>query len=328
MPDIRLIDGKTIRELLTMDLCIEAMREAMIAATNKTIEIPPRLWAPLYDKSGSLGLMPGSASAPPIYGAKVVGLHPDNPAKGRPTVQGFVILFDHETGAPTAIVDGAAITAIRTAAVSGLATKLLAREDAASHGVLGTGVQAQSHAEAILTARPTIKEIVIWGRDTNKAKALADTIRARTRVNARAAEKAEDAAACDVVSTVTAAKTPILRGAWLRAGAHVNLVGPHDPKHREADTEAITRSSVFVDLFESAMAEAGDILIPIAEDAFSADRIVGEIGAVAQGSVRGRADANEITMFKSLGVIAQDLYASQAVLRVAAESGAGTVVNF
>ncbi len=328
MPDVRLIDGKTVRNLLTMDLCIEAMRDAMIAATNKTVDMPPRLWAPLFDESGSLGLMPGSASEPPMYGAKVVSLHPDNPATGRPTIQGFVILFDHETGAPTAILDGAEITSIRTAAVSGLATKLLARPDVETHGVFGTGVQAQTHAEAIVAARPSIRETVIWGRNEDKAKTVAKAIAERTGVNARATANAEEAAACDVLSTVTSAQKPILQGAWLREGAHINLVGPHNPEHREADTETIARASVFVDLVESAMAEAGDILIPITEGAFSANKIVGEIGDVAQGRVRGRASPDEITVFKSLGVVAQDLYAAEALLRVARASDAGTLVKF
>ena len=328
MPDIHLIDGKTVRDLLTMDLCIEVMGKAVIAATNKSIALPPRMWMPLYDKSGSLGLMPGSASEQSIYGVKVVGLHPDNPQEGRPTVQGFVALFEHETGAPVAIINAAELTAIRTAAVSGLATKLLARPDVERHGILGTGAQALTHAEAILSARPSVKETVIWGRDVSKAKAVADAIKERTGVNARATEHAEDAAACDVVTTVTGAKTPILRGAWLPDGAHINLVGSHEPNRREADTLTITRSSVFVDLRESALAEAGDLLIPIEEGALSADDIVGEIGAVAQGRVRGRIDADEVTLFKSLGNIAQDIYAADALLRKAVNSGVGAIVEF
>jgi ornithine cyclodeaminase/alanine dehydrogenase-like protein (mu-crystallin family) len=227
-----------------------------------------------------------------------------------------------------ALLDGAEITALRTAAVSGLATRLLARPDAGSHGILGTGVQARMHIDAIHAARPLATEVRVWGRDHARTKAFAVQESTRTGHAVRAVPSAREAAECDIVSTTTGAALPVLEGHWLHAGTHVNLVGAHRPTEREADTATITRASVYVDLMESAMNEAGDLLLPIAEGAFARDRIVGDLGQLAAGQIPGRTSAAQITLFKSLGVVAQDLFAAWAVLQRAVQADAGTVVNF
>jgi ornithine cyclodeaminase len=288
--------------------------------------MPLRLFTPLADDSGSLGLMPGSALDPPFFGAKVISLRFDNPAKGLPTVQGYVSLFDHDTGTPVALIEGSSVTAIRTAAASGLATRELARQDARSHGVFGTGVQAVTHIDAVACVRE-IDRVVVWGRDADKARRFAAQQSARTRLEVTATDDPAYAARCDVVSTVTAATQPILRGEWLQPGCHLNLVGVHTPDAREVDTDAVRRSRVYVDLMESAMNEAGDLLVPIAEGTIDEAHILGEIGQVLAGAVPGRTGDGDITLYKSLGIVAQDLFAAARVYARALEDGAGVEVD-
>lgn len=327
MTSLLVLDGGCVRRVLPMRECVSAMREAMVAVSNRAVATPLRQIMPLKDGSGFLALMPGSAVTPPAFGAKLVSLMPNNPAVGRPAIQGFVALFDHETGAPRALLDGASLTALRTAAVSGLATELLSRADVRSHGVFGSGVQAVTHAQAVLAVRPGIEETLVWGRSVENAERAASEIAATTGSLARAVVAAEDAAACDVVSTVTASPEPILKGAWLRAGTHVNLVGSHMPNKREADTALIGRSAVYVDVIESALSEAGDLLMPIQEGAFSADVIRGEIGALASGRIAGRRNQEEVTVYKSLGVFAQDLFAGWRAYERALALGEGTEIS-
>lgn len=322
MHSIPFFYASTIERLLSMDRCIDMMKDAMIAATEKAIVAPPRLIVPLHDESGLFALMPGSARTPAIFGAKIISLLPANPHKGRPAIQGFVCLFDHETGAPIAFLEGSAITAIRTAGVSGLATRLLARADVETHGIFGTGVQARAHAASIKAARPSIAHTLVWGRSFKKARAVAADISAQLGIHAEAVAEPQAVAACDVISTVTASPTPVIEGGWIRSGAHMNLVGAHSKSTREADTETILRSKNYVDLYESAQNEAGELLMPIEEGAFSMDQVVGEIGALAQGKIEGRGSDEDITCYHSVGVFAQDLYAAHAVLEVANFSGA------
>jgi ornithine cyclodeaminase len=326
--NLTILDAAAVRRLLPMSDCIAAMRQAMVAVSQGSVNIPPRIVASLPDGSGYFFAMPGSAQHPALDGAKVLTLLPANPAAGRPTIQGVVLLFDHATGAPQALIDGAEITAMRTAAASGLATQLLARADAASHGVLGIGVQAGVHIDAIQVARPGVAEVRVWGRDAASAQAFALAQSARTGLRVLAVHDAALACACDIVSVVTGATQPVLQGAWLQPGAHVNLVGAHQRTHREADTAAITRAAVYVDLMASALSEAGDLLIPIDEGAFDSTRIVGEIGQLAAGQVPGRAGDQQITLYKSLGVVAQDLFAAWATLQRALAEGQGVTVPF
>jgi ornithine cyclodeaminase len=321
-----IINRKEVERLLPIAACIDVMADAMRAASSGAVSMPLRLFTPLADDSGSLGLMPGSTLEPPYFGAKVISLRFDNPAKGLPTVQGYVSLFEHDTGTPVALIEGSSVTAIRTAAASGLATRELARQAARSHGVFGTGVQAVTHIDAVACVRD-IDRVVVWGRDPEKVRRFAAQQSARTELEVIATDDPAEAAACDVVSTVTAANEPVLEGEWLRPGCHVNLVGVHTPDAREADTEAVRRARVYVDLMESAMNEAGDLLIPIAEGAIGKAHILGEIGQVLAGAVAGRTGDGDITMYKSLGIVAQDLFAGAHIYARALEDGAGIEVD-
>jgi ornithine cyclodeaminase/alanine dehydrogenase-like protein (mu-crystallin family) len=312
MQELKLIDAASVRRLLPMSECIDAMIGAMTAVSSGRVAMPPRILMPLIDRSAYLVVMPGSSADPLVYGTKIVSVHPENAALGRPAIQGFVALFDHASGALLALVDGAAITAIRTAAVSALATRELARPDARTLGVLGCGVQAASHVEAMCAVRP-IEEIRIWGRSIDKARALAASVTGSREHAARAVVSAQEAAECDVVCVLTGAHEPVIRGAWVQPGAHINLVGAHTATTREADSALIARARVYVDSRESAAHEAGDLLIPLEECAIGADHVLGELGEVLLGKVPGRQTADEVTVYKSLGIVAQDLVAAWCV---------------
>lgn len=298
----------------------------MQAASESRIAVPQRLITPLIDGSGFMTLMPGSTLQPRIYGAKVISVHPGNSARGLPGHQGFVALFDHDTGTPVAIIDGAQVTATRTAAASALATRTLARADAKTHGVFGAGVQAEAHVEAINAVR-NIERVTLWARDQAKAEALANKLRELHRCEIRVTADPAEAAACDVVTTVTSAQEPVLRGAWLNPGTHLNLVGAHSPKTREIDDDVVRKSAIYVDLMRSALNEAGDLLIPIRSRVISNKDIVGEIGQVLAGAVAGRQHAAQITLYKSLGIFAQDLIAAAHVYQVACERNVGSNVE-
>jgi ornithine cyclodeaminase len=309
---VDIIDAAGVRTHLPMAECIDAMARAMIAVSGRAASMPPRTVMPLIDQSGYFAVMPGSLGEPLVYGAKVVSLHPANPAAGRPAIQGFVALFDHETGRPLALVDGAEITSLRTAAASGLATRLLSRSDSSTLGLLGYGVQAGAHLEAICAVRD-IAEVRVWGRSLERARAFAERHSARLHPKIVAVAEPQTAAACDIVCAVTGSAEPIILGEWLQPGAHVNLVGAHSPQTREADTALVKRGRVYVDALVSAFSEAGDILIPIEAGAIAPSHVVGEIGALLLGRVEGRATPAQITVYKSLGVVAQDLVAAHAV---------------
>ena len=311
-----IIDAEQLRSLLPMGECIDVMASAMADASHGKVNMPPRLILPVDDSGVQFFVMPAASAVLDAYGAKLVSLTPENRVKGLPTIRGQFVLFEKSTGAPVALIDAAALTAIRTAAASGLATQLLARADARTCGIFGTGVQAATHLEAMCAVR-RVAEILVWGRDFDRAKTWA-TEQARVtgrRVIAR--RDPAEVAACDLICTVTASPVPILMGEWVRPGAHVNVVGCHSPTGRETDSALIVRSKVYVDRMESALKEAGDLMIPLQEGAVMADHFRGEIGQVVAGQLRGRESDDEITLYKSLGIAAQDLYAGLHAFRKA-----------
>lgn len=324
---LTVINAEQLRTLLPMGECIDVMEPAMIAASLGSISMPPRSMAPIINDHGLQALMPGSSAELGKFGSKILSIVPANAGKGLPVIQGFVALFDFETGEPLAIIEGAEITAIRTAAASGLATRLLAREDARSCGIFGTGVQALSHIDAICAVRP-IEEIIIWGRNADKARELAKSQASRSGLKVIATEDAALAGACDVLCTVTASEEPVLRGEWVQAGAHLNLVGAHSLQSREVDSTLVKKSRIYTDLMESLRQEGGDIMIPLAEGAIAEDQIMGEIGNLCAGKIEGRTDDKQITLYKSHGINAQDMYAAAHVYEQARKTGTGTVVDF
>lgn len=319
---LKFIGAADVAALLSMASCIDAMSAAMSAASSGASHAPPRVFMPLRDPGEALLLMPGRSSRPNVYGAKVISLHPGNRDRGLPAIQGFVALFDGETGTPLAIVDGSSLTSIRTAAASALATRHLARPDARSHGVFGTGALAGPHVEAVHLVRPCSR-VLVWGRNLAKARALAASLARRTGLDVRPAGDPREAAACDVVTTVTGAAEPILLGRWIRPGTHVNLVGAHSATTREGDSDLAASARIFTDSLESLWREGGDVLIPLAEGRIDRSQVAGEIGRVIEGELPGRTADADVTLYKSHGITAQDLFAAYAVWSRALEERRG-----
>ena len=292
---------------LPFDVCIPLIRHAMerLSAIDPRPEII-RGVIPLG--SGRMfGTMPGVIDEGRFFGAKLVGVFPDRRLPGRQRHHGVIVLFDGETGAPLCIADAEQVTTIRTAAASAVATEALARPDARTLSIFGCGHQAQSHLEALSSAR-AYDRVYVWGRDARRARAFALEQSARLAFPIEALESAEQAArGADVICTVTSADSPILFGDWVRPGAHINLVGSSIPGPVEVDTNLVAASRYFVDSRPSALAQAAEFLQAKAEGAIDDSHIRGEIGAVLSGSIPGRTRDDDVTVYKSLGHIVQDL---------------------
>lgn len=312
-----ILNAETTRELLGHAACVDVMESAMCALSSGAVEAPVRQVIPLGDR-GHFFVMPGALAGGPVYGAKLVNLVPDNPQRGLPNVQGYIVLFDHDSGTPMALVDGTAVTYIRTAAASALATRKLARPNAKTLGLFGAGTLAAEHLQAIATVR-TLKEVRVCSRSTDQADTFARQWSARTGLKVVAAEPPATAG-CDIVTAVTNAPEPVIEGRWLQPGAHLNLVGAHAPEHREADSEAVCNARIFVDSLAAALKESGDLIIPMAEGALAESEIAGEIGQVLTGALPGRESDEQITLYKSLGHVAQDLYAAAHVYALASKT--------
>jgi ornithine cyclodeaminase len=278
------------------------------------------------DSPNLFGVMPAYSKALGALGAKLISVYPGNHGTSLDSHQGAVMLFDGSNGSPVALMDAVSITAIRTAAVSGVATRVLARRDARTLAILGSGVQARTHVQAMLGVR-RFERIVIWSRRSEHAEALAREV-SRPGLQVDAVRDAREAvAAADVVCTVTAAREPVLSGSWLRSGTHVNAVGAALPTMRELDSEAVVRARLFVDRRESALNEAGEVLIPLREGVITPEHIIGEIGEVLIGRASGRERDDDVTLFKSLGLAVEDLACAHFLHDRARRDNTGTWVD-
>jgi ornithine cyclodeaminase len=312
---VRILDEHAVRRLLPPAECIAAMEGALAALARGEVHNPLRFVVRPPGEGSLLGLMPAHRGGDePLWALKAVAIFPSNAARGLDLHQGFVALFDGETGETRALLNAGAITAVRTAAVTAVATRLLAREDASTLAILGAGIQARAHADALRLVRD-FDRVVVWSRS------------GRSLDGAESAASAEEAVRdADVVVTVTSAAEPVLRREWLKAGAHVNAVGSSIPTTRELDTATMRDAALFVDRRESTVNEAGDFLFPQQEGAIGAEHIRAEIGELLLGA-EGRRSAGELTVFKSLGLAVEDLAAAEHVLRRAEAEGVGEVVS-
>ena len=325
-PDTLILTQPEVRRLLPMRACMDLMAEALRSLGRGEGINPLRSAMRLPEERGILGLMSGMSGSPPALGLKVVTVFPGNHGTPYDAHQGLVVLFDTQYGLPTAILDASEVTAIRTAAVSGVATELLAREDATELAILGSGVQARTHLEAMMEARPFRRARVYSPTEANR-RAFAERESERHGIAVEAVASAEDAARdADVICTVTSAREPVLKGVWIAPGTHVNAAGSSVKFTRELDTEAVVRSRLFVDRRESTVNEAGDFLFPKDEGAIDDAHIVGEIGEILLAEVAGRESAEEITLFKSLGLAVEDLVSAHYVLERARAEGVGVSV--
>lgn len=293
-----------------MNECIPVMEEMFRSLADGTVQQPLRSIMGLPDKSGLLAMMPGYAAGPAVMGIKVISVFNSNHDEGYPSHQGVVILFDARHGEPLMIFDAGEITAIRTAAASAVATKILANENAETLAILGSGVQAEKHIEAITLVRK-IKQINIWSRTKKNAEQLANETGNKYNIPVTAKYTAKEAIEnADIICTVTSSPQPVLQGEWLKKGAHINAVGASTAATREIDTKALLRCSLFTDNYESLFNEAGDFLIPLKEGAVTKNFVKAELGEVITGKKQGRINSDEITLYKSLGIAAEDIFSA------------------
>jgi len=322
--NVHVINQAEVLQLLPMNECIDVMAEALrtLARGNAILPLRPILWLP--EKVGALGMMPSYLGDFKAMGLKVVSVFPGNHGTEYDSHQGAVLLFETEHGRLLAIIDASEITAIRTAATTAVATKVLAREDAGDLAILGSGVQARTHLEAMLLARP-IRRVRVWSRSPEHTRGFAERESQRRGIHVEPADSARAAVSgADIICTTTAATQPVLLGEWIAPGAHVNAVGSSVAHTRELDTAAVVKARLFVDRRESTINEAGDFLFPKKEGAIGDDHIQGEIGDLLLGKVAGRGSPDEITLYKSLGLAIEDLAAAHYIYQKALEKGIGT----
>ncbi len=325
MSAVLILSHDDVIAALPPDACADAMAEVLAAHARGEARMPLRSVVRFDGAAGFMGLMPAWRDGEePVFALKALCLMPGNPARGLDTHQGTVTLFDGTTGAATAILDASAITAVRTAAVSAVATRTLAREDARVLAILGSGVQGRAHLMALTGVRK-FEEIRVYSPTEAHARALA----AAGDGLARVVNSAEDAVrGADVVVTATSAREPVLRRDWLEPGAHVNAVGASMPSVRELDVDTVAACALFCDSRESLRNEAGEYLMAVAEGAISGENHVrGELGEVLAGSAPGRLDAGELTVFRSLGLAVEDLAAAQCAVARARRIRIGTEVE-
>ena len=318
-----LLSENDVRVVLGMDDLIPAMETALDQFSAGAVRQPLRNIVEVSEHHAFYGVMPAYMAQPAALGTKLVSVYHTNAERGLPSHLATIVLHDPETGALLAILDGRYITEARTAAVSAASAKHLARHDAGVLAVLGAGVQARSHIDALTRVR-VFSEIRVWGRHEGRVRALLQSVPSHVRAALVASPTAEAAAdGADVIALVTASREPVLTRPMVRPGAHICAVGACRPDQREMDTALVRDARVFVDSRTGALAEAGDLVIPIREGAVDASHIAGEIGDVFGGRMAGRRDASEITIFKSLGMAVEDVAAARLALERASERGLG-----
>lgn len=332
-----LLRESDVSDLLSMREAIDLMADALRAFSSGGVAQPVRLAMTVDPHAGYLGLMPahlrsarsgarqGTGEA---LGAKAVTFYPQNADRDLPTHLAVVLLWDSATGELLSMMDGRLITEMRTAATSAAATRALARGDARTLALLGAGVQARSHLDALRLVR-SLQQVRVWSRTAAGVQRFIAEMQPRIGVPIAACTSAEEAVrGADVIVTATAAATPVLQGAWITDGAHINAVGAPRPDWRELDSDAVRRARVFVDSRAGALAESGDLLLPIQEGAIPKDHIRGEIGEVLAGTVAGRTSEREVTLFKSLGMAVEDVATAHFVYTRARERGMGQEIHF
>ncbi|MFI6873956.1 ornithine cyclodeaminase family protein [Streptomyces sp. NPDC050400] len=325
-----ILTRSTIRTLLADR--VEAVEAAVarahrdLAQRRAVLPAPPAMQLPGGD--GTFVAMAAASAPDRLATVKLLADLPGNRAAGLPVQRSAVLAVDAETGACAALLDGAELTRVRTAAATAVATRALARPDAATLGLVGTGPLARAHARALLPGRP-YDQVVLWGRTPEHAHTLANWITAELGVPAKVLDDPRAVTeAADVLCTLTPSREPVVRGAWLAPGQHVNAVGaPPRPDHRELDTEAVVRCRIVVDAYDTARTKSGEVLVPLAEGALGEDDFRTELGDVLTGRAPGRTATDDLTLFDSVGVGLQDLAVARMLIDLARERGTGIPVD-
>ncbi len=325
---VLIVNHKEVREYLPMRECMEIMSDTLKTLALGNAVNPLRWGIQLPDRSGILGMMPCYLSEPEVMGLKAVSVFPGNHETEYDSHQGSVMIFETKHGRLLAILDASEITAIRTAAVSGVASKLLAKESASDLAILGSGVQARSHLEAMVLARK-ITRVRVWSRNEENTNRFMKSESAKHEIEIEPVLTIKEAVdGADIICTTTSATEPILMGEWLAPGAHINAVGSSVKFARELDTAAVVKSRLFVDRKESTINEAGDFLFPKKEGAIDDSHIQGEIGEILLDKIEGRKSEDEITLFKSLGLAVEDIASAYHIYQKIGNDGKGTWVEF
>jgi ornithine cyclodeaminase/alanine dehydrogenase-like protein (mu-crystallin family) len=329
--DLLVLSAADVHAALDYADCAAAMRRALTSLASGEAQQPLRTVIAPRGAAGLVALMPAYLAAREgSYGLKAICITPGNPAAGLDTHQGVVLLSDGNTGAPVAVLNASAVTEIRTAAVSVVATELLARPDARTLAVIGSGVQARAHIRAVDQARP-LDEIRVASRDPDSGRRLARALDGQTRAPVRVCESARAAVdGADIIVTATSSAEPVIDRVWLAPGTHINAVGACLPHLRELDTATVAASVLVADRRESVLTESGDYLLAAADGAIGPDHIRAELGDLLLGGARGRAADDDITVFESLGLAVEDLAAAQLAYRRAtqARGGAAEIGNW
>ncbi len=309
-----LLSEDEMRGLLKMEEVMEAVEKALAALERGRAELPQRVRVRIREL-GDILSMSGYVEDFQLYTSKLISIYPGNPERGLPTVSAALLAFNASTGQPIALMSAGHLTAMRTGAICGVATKYLAREDARILAVIGCGTQARTQVQAVSKARK-LEAVRVYCRSRQRAERFAEEMERLTGVPVAAASSAEEAVrAADIISTATTSSEPVLKRQWIKDGAHINAIGSYTPDARELDTETVVDSKIVVDKLEAALEEAGDILIPIREGKLSPDKIYAELGEIIVGRKPGRASENEITLFKTVGIAVQDTAAAYVALR-------------
>lgn len=322
-----LVNQDDVKQWLPMPECVEVMAEALKALASGRVVLPlrPIMWLP--ERTGALAMMPAYSGSLHVMGLKVLSIFPRNHGTPYDSHRGAVLLFEAEHGQLLAIIDATEITALRTAAVSGVATQVLARPEASRLAIFGSGVQAWSHLAAMACVRP-ISHVQVWSRSLEHAQRLAERAARHYNLNVEARHTAEAAVQdADIICTTTSSVEPVLLGEWLKPGVHLNAVGACTPTTRELDAAAMLKSRLFTDSRESLLNEAGDFIIPQKAGTLQEDHIAGELGEVLLERVRGRTSAEDITLFKSLGLGIEDVAAAHHIYRKMSAENAGTWIE-
>ncbi|WP_066068978.1 ornithine cyclodeaminase family protein [Neobacillus soli] len=320
------INQKEVREMLPMASCIRLMEEVLTDLDEGAAVHHLRSVVPIQNQN-VLGLMPGFLKKEEVVGTKVITIYPENQQNGLPSHQGVVLLNESKNGSLKAVIDGTEITAIRTAAVSAVATNLLARKDSKILSLLGSGEQARTHLEAIALVRP-ITEVKVWSRNIDKAILFENEMEQKYAIPIEVCQTVESAVeGADIICTLTASTVPILKGEWVKEGAHINAVGACRATDRELDSELVKGSLLYVDRVESAINEAGDYLVPLKEGMIEPTHIIGEIGEILTQKIPGRRSDADITIFESLGLAIEDMKAANFIFQEAARLKKGTDIS-
>ena len=321
------LSEKQVQSLIDIEELIAALTQAHIQYSTGKAVMPVRLVVPLPEIQGRITSMPGYLNEAKALGMKVVTYFQNNPQQNLPAILATIMLFSAESGKMIAVMDGSYITAIRTACASALATQALANRETPVLGILGAGVQARTHIQALARVRK-LRAIKIYSPSADSPARIKKSMEAEIGIPIDVAKSGEEVVRnADILVTVTTAKQPIVKSEWLKPGVHINAVGSHRPDLREIDGATLARAKVVVDSRAAIMAECGDILLALKENSVGDDVIHGEIGEVLAGAKLGRSSFDEITLYKSVGIAIQDVATANLVYRKALERNVGSHVE-